>query len=79
MHSQYDNYNVYYNNRQINKADGVAMFIIENLLGITQIDNIDEVKILSSNIKLKNDAIIVFDIYRCHRIEKNLSHFNISS
>ena len=61
-----EGYNIYYNSSQINKADGVAMYIKKDLLHKPQIETYNELKILSTTINLNGNDFKISTIYRCH-------------
>lgn len=62
-------YNIYYNDSSINKADGVVMYVNKCLNETTTIKYVDNFKFLSTKISLKNkNNIKITGVYRCHGI-----------
>lgn len=51
-------YCVHYNHSNINKSDGVVIYVKKTLQSNTTIDNIGCLKIISTNIKLKGNKIV---------------------
>lgn len=69
-------YNIYYNEGEINKADGVAMYLREDIIADTTTVIIDNIKILRSEMQLKGgDTLTISSFYRSH----DLSKFNFVS
>ena len=68
-----DGYKNYYNHGNINKSDGVMIYIRINLSEYTIVEEIGNFKYLSTTLKLKNNQEIkISSIYRCFDLNKNL-------
>lgn len=66
-----NNYRVYYNNSRINKADGVAIYIREDINETTEILTINKLKILKTKITLVNKSeLVISALYRSHDLHK---------
>ncbi len=66
-----NDYNIFYNSSNNNRADGVVLYIKKSLKHDVEIDVIDNVKIISTIIKLKgNKNLKISGIYRCQDIPK---------
>jgi len=68
---QLSSYKIFYNNsNKLNRADGVVMYIRGSLVETTQIENINDLSILSSAIKIdKQYSSKISALYRCHNID----------
>ncbi|OXU16733.1 hypothetical protein TSAR_004815 [Trichomalopsis sarcophagae] len=71
---------MYYNDSRINKSDGVAIYISENIIEITEIIQINNLKIVNSTITLTNNKeIILSEIYRSHDTHETEFLLNINN
>lgn len=68
-----DNYEIYYNQGSINKADGVVVYVKSSLTHTTEIEEMGLCKILTAIIKTKNNTRIkISGLYRSHDIPKEI-------
>ena len=66
-HFKLPGYKLYYNNSKINKADGVVVYISDNVNEISDIIEVGRLKILHTCIKLNNNSTLeISSIYRSH-------------
>ena len=63
-------YKIYYNESKINICDGVVTYIHENLIEITEIVIVNELKILNSTLKINEADIVISALYRSHDVTK---------
>ena len=79
-----EGYKMFYNKSQIDKADGVVMYIKDNLKENTEILNFDKLKIINTKITIENNKFIeISALYRCHQLPEpkfiqNLKQFLIT-
>lgn len=77
---QLPDFNTYYNNSTINKADGVLIYINKNIDESTKTEKYGSIKFLSSIIKLnEGKKIKLTAVYRCHDINKNVFIDNLNN
>ena len=63
-------YKLYYNKSKINQNDGVVVYIKEDISEVTDIIEIDRLKILNSRISLNNNSSLeISALYRSHDLE----------
>lgn len=68
---QLQGYKSYYNESKINKADGVILYVKNNIYEETRLEVIDRLSIVTSDISLlSGEKIRVSAMYRCHDIPK---------
>lgn len=68
---QLPGYKIYYNHGLINEADGVVIFIKEEIKETTVISKIDKLFILHSNVYVNEKMMIqISALYRCHDLSK---------
>lgn len=68
---QLDNYDMHYNSSQINKNDGVIIYVKSDLIYNVTHEQIENLKIVSCLIKSKdNSTVKISGIYRCHDFDK---------
>ena len=61
-------YKLYYNESKINRADGVIIYVSEEIDEVTEIIKIGNLKILNSTIKMNNNKKVeISSLYRSHR------------
>lgn len=73
---QLDNYTVHYNHGDVNKADGVVIYVKTTLSYSSTIENIGPCKILSIILRINQAmSLKITGIYRCHDI--NVDNFNV--
>lgn len=66
-----DNYKIYYNNGNINSADGVVIYIREDIVHTVNIVEYDAFKVLDCKIILgENNHLTLTALYRCHDFPK---------
>lgn len=66
-----DDYKMYYNDSNINKSDGVIIYIREDIEETTEIVQINRLKIIQSKIKIDNNQeLSISAIYRSHDLYK---------
>lgn len=66
-----EGYNAFYNQSYLNKADGVLMYVEDNINATVSIEEVNSLKILNATIKGDNDDMIkISGIYRSHKIPK---------
>lgn len=67
------NYNIYYNHGNINLADGVVVYVREDIIHSTEIVEIDNFKVLNCKVSIdqKNKNLLITAIYRCHDFNEN--------
>lgn len=64
-------YRIHYNESRINKADGVVVYIKEEITESTEITEIGNLKIINSKIELENNRVLIISaIYRSHGLPK---------
>ena len=64
-------YKMYYNNGNINQNDGLVIYISEYITETTEIIDINNLKIINTNIAIENNKEIILSVlYRSHDIEK---------
>lgn len=69
-------YTIYYSHGNINKADGVVIYVKSTISHTTTNENIGPCNILSIMLRLKNSmSFKITGIYRCHDI--NVDNFNV--
>lgn len=72
---QLDDYTIHYNHGNVNKADGVVIYVKSILSHTTTTEDIGPCKILSIILRVKNSmSFKITGIYRCHDI--NVENFN---
>ena len=64
------NYSYYTNESQLNKADGVVLYIKEGIEESTTIENYGKLKALSTKIKYGNKCSKISSFYRCKKISQ---------
>ena len=65
------NYKLHYNHSYINKADGVVVYVNDNLTETTKTEIIDNVIFMNTNLSMKGGANLnVTSLYRCHDMNK---------
>lgn len=68
---QLHGYKLCYNESKINRADGVLVYIMNNIYEKTKVEVIDRLSVVSSNLKLQSgESLRVSAIYRCHDVPK---------
>ena len=67
-----NDYVMYYNHGNINRADGCVIYIKDSLVEVPNIEIIDNFNYINTIIKLKNNVSIkVTSLYRCHKVKKS--------
>ena len=66
-----NNYIMYYNNSQINKADGTVIFVKNDIKHSSVIETINKVNFLSVTIKFKNINLKITSTYRYFKLKVN--------
>lgn len=68
---QLNGYNMYYNESDLNKADGVVVYIKDCIIEETEIVQIDKLRIANSTIKMSNGSNVeISALYRSHSLNK---------
>lgn len=68
-YSQLDDYTIYYNQGDVNKADGVVIYVKSKLSHTIIKENLGQCKILLIMLRIKNSmALKITGVYRCHEI-----------
>lgn len=67
-----ENYNIYYNHGNINRADGVVIYIRNDVEHAVNITIYDDFKVLDCKIRLdQNNHFLLTALYRCHDYPKS--------
>lgn len=68
---QLQGYDIFYNESFINQNDGVVIFLKKSLIAETVIEDINGLRILSTDIKLNEHNILrISGLYRCHDFDR---------
>lgn len=66
-----DGYKIYHNNSVLNKADGVIVYVSENIKAVVSVANLGNLKVLEVEVEsLDNEKVLVTGIYRLHQTKK---------
>lgn len=62
-----DDYDIYYNNSNINKSDGVILYVKNIWPHNSVVKDINNLKILSTKIRTNEEVIVkISAVYKCH-------------
>lgn len=74
------NYKMFYNDSKINKADGVVVYISDDINEDTEIVQLNKLKIINSKITFSNNKkLLLSAVYRSHDIHKTEFLLNIKN
>lgn len=65
-----EGYDIFYNNSTINRSDGVAILIKEDLVHTIENENVESLKALSCILTCGSEQIKITGVYRCHYYNK---------